>query len=106
MVAVAVGPGRTVRLGIQDPAELDRGMAVEERDAVVPPFGPTQQRPDLLARLPVVRGDAFVPRPGRLTVEPTFDPADVAPVAVGQIVPDLPDIVLRRLVEVGGDGGN
>ena len=42
-VAVAVDPCFAVGFGVEDPAELDGGLAVVERHAVVDPFGAGDQ---------------------------------------------------------------
>jgi len=106
VVAVAVDPGRPVGLGVQDPRHLDGGVVVQDRHLVVLPLRPRHQRPDGLAGLEVVRGHLGVPRPGRGAVEPVLHPADVAAVAVGEVVPRHPHGLLHGAVEVGGHRGD
>ena len=52
-IGVTIAPGFSVRLGVENPAELNGGMIVVDRDAIVFPFRAGHQRPNLLARLEI-----------------------------------------------------
>ena len=108
VVVAAVDPGLAVGLDIQAPGDLDRRMRIIDRHAVVDPSGTGQLR-SLNAPQFVQRGLVpLEPGAGLGPVEPAFDPADHPPVAVGEVVPALPDVRLDTepvVVEVGGHLG-
>ena len=108
VVVVAVDPGLAVGLDVQAPGDLDRRMRIIDGHAIVDPAGTGQFRslnaPQFLERGLVLLEPGF--RPG--SIEPVLNPADHAPVAVGEIVPALPDVGLDAelvVVKMGGDLG-
>ena len=94
-----------MRLGVEQPGDLDRRLGVVDRDPVGErpgPHHPAAGRPSHLAQR---RGEAVEPRARMLAVEPAVDPTDQAALAVGERVPGEPDVVPRAApvgVEMGG----